>query len=118
MSPTPHGPRTVRRYAWLRVFVVLVALLALGAHTEAVADPALSASASASTGTGTCDTEHDVLDGALRPTAPQGQGGVTPQRPGPRTGDVPSAPAPPSRTLVRPPYSPALRALHTVVLLC
>ncbi|MFD1658082.1 hypothetical protein ACFSL4_07590 [Streptomyces caeni] len=114
MSPAPHDPRTVRRYAWLRVLVALVALLAVGAHTEAVPAPAASASAS----TGTCDAEHDVLDAALRPTAPQGQGGVTPQRPGPRTGDVPPEPAPPSRTPVRPPHSPALRALHTVVLLC
>lgn len=114
MSPTPHGPRTVRRYAWLRVFVVLVALLAVGADAEAVAAQAAAASES----TGACDAEHNVLDAARRPTVPQGQGGVTPQRPGPRTGDTPSEPAPPSRTPVRPPHSPALRALHTVVLLC
>ncbi|MER6124646.1 hypothetical protein ABT173_18765 [Streptomyces sp. NPDC001795] len=112
MSPAPHAPRAARRYAWLRVLVVLVALLATGAHTGAVVAPPAAVSAE------TCGAECDVLDAALSPTAVQGPRTVQPLRPDPSAGGRPSEPGRSSAAAVQVPGSAALHALRTVVLRC
>lgn len=123
MSPAPRHPHPLRQCArarggapsraWLRILVLLiVAMLATGAHPEvfatSAAGPATAASATA---------EHDVLDTALRPPTRQGHRPLTALRPdaaraereaGPRP--VP-APAPNS-------YSPTPHTLRCVVLRC
>ena len=111
MSPAPHPPRTARRYAWLRVLVVLVTLLVAGAHIEAVeVDSATAAQA--------CDADYDVLAPAPRPPGLQGPRAVAPLRPGAQSGAAPSGPEdlPPAPLQVL--RSSALHALRTVVLRC
>ncbi|MFF4350597.1 hypothetical protein [Streptomyces sp. NPDC001530] len=124
MSPTPRPPHPLRRCArsrggapsraWLRILVLLlVAILATGAHPEALAASAATPTATAESGT----AEHDVLDTALRPPTRQGHRPLTTLRPDaehperePRPRPV-TAPAPPS-------YSPTLHSLRCVVLRC
>ncbi|MFC3573351.1 hypothetical protein ACFOZ0_08710 [Streptomyces yaanensis] len=113
VSPSPHAPRTTCRHAWLRVLVVLVALLAAGAHTEAVAAESGAVSAAQS-----CGAEHDILDTALRPGVPPGHRVAAPLRPAPRRDAGPSAPAGFPPALARAPHCPALHSLRTVVLRC
>ena len=112
MSRTTHFPRTARRYAWLRVLVVLLALLAAGAHTAAMADPPTLVSAE------TCGADCDVLDAALWPAATQTHRTVPPLRPGPAPSTRPSEPGRPAPAPVPAPHSPALHTLRTVVLRC
>ncbi|MEV6023063.1 hypothetical protein [Streptomyces sp. NPDC052036] len=113
MSTTPHPPRTARRYAWLRVLLVLIALLAAGAHAEAVTDDSDTVFASQA-----CDAEHEVLVAALRPANPQGPRAPVPLRPVPRGTGGPSEPRVPAPAPARAPFFPALCALRTVVLRC
>ncbi|MET8954018.1 hypothetical protein ACWEQN_13940 [Streptomyces sp. NPDC004129] len=113
MSTTRHPPRTARRYAWLRVLLVLIALLAAGAHAEAVTADSDTVSASQA-----CDVEHEVLVAALRPANPQGPRAPVPLRPAARGTGGPSAPLDAALVPARAPFFPALRALRTVVLRC
>ncbi|MFI9650107.1 hypothetical protein ACIHAA_27960 [Streptomyces sp. NPDC052040] len=112
MSTTPRPARTARRYAWLRVLLVLVALLAAGAHAEAVTDENDTVAAAQA-----CDTEHEVLVAGLRPANPQGPRAPVPLRPVPRTG-VPAGTQDPAAGAARALLFPALSALSTVVLRC
>ncbi|OIJ92040.1 hypothetical protein [Streptomyces colonosanans] len=116
MSPAPQHPRTARRYAWLRVLSVLVALLlAAGTHAEAVEDGSFAVSTAQA-----CDAEHDALATALRPAGLSGHRTLAPPRPVPRLDAWP--PSPPDGLLLPAPgpapCSSALYALRTVVLLC
>ncbi|MFJ5534517.1 hypothetical protein [Streptomyces sp. NPDC093261] len=112
MSTTPRPPRTARRYDWLRVLLVLIALLAAGAHAEAV-----TADSDALYASQACDAEHEVLVAALRPANPQGPRAPVPLRPA-RRGTGPSAQRGPAPAPVREPFFPVLCALRTVVLRC
>jgi hypothetical protein len=88
----------------MRVLTLLVVtILAAGAHVDALAPTADVASAEAG-----CGAEHDVLDTALRPP--------TPLRPAPTAPDCPE-PAPHPRH-VPPSPSRTLHALRSVVLRC
>lgn len=116
MSPTPQAQPAVSRCARLWVLLVLVALLAAGAHAEAMAPESDAVSASQA-----CDAEHDVLAMAPRPEDPEGQRTATPQRPGrqkPAGPSGPDRPGSPATASARAPHSAALRAVHTVVLRC
>ncbi|MFF9030597.1 hypothetical protein [Streptomyces iakyrus] len=110
MSPEPQPePRGPRRHIWLRVLVLLLALLVPGAHAEALTGPTATVSGESTT------VECDVLDTVLRPPAR-----------GVRRTAAPTAPAPlpePAHTarLARPvpadpPYDP--RPLRSEVLRC
>ncbi|MFF1545204.1 hypothetical protein [Streptomyces sp. NPDC058291] len=105
--------RHARSRAWLRVLVLLLALLASGAPAEPTAPPAAVAGAEIGIGVG----EHDVLDSALRP-APCVHRPVAPLRPAPVPAPAPAAAVRPHRTPppAVPPYS--LRVVRTVVLRC
>ncbi|WP_055494519.1 hypothetical protein [Streptomyces sp. TP-A0356] len=113
MSPTPYAPRTVHRCARLWVLLMLVALLAAGAHTEAMAPETVAVSAAQA-----CDAEHDVPFMAPRPTGPRGHRAAAPPCPGHRGGARPSGPDCLTTARARAPYPPALHALRTVVLRC
>ncbi|WP_051371277.1 hypothetical protein [Streptomyces sp. 142MFCol3.1] len=101
-----------RRCARLLVLLV-VAMLAAGPHSEALAASAPSITAEPGA------AEHDVLDTALRPPVRQGHDTLSPLR-------VPAAaglPEPEHRLVLVPApapasYSPALRSLRCVVLRC
>ncbi|MCX4763302.1 hypothetical protein OG562_20475 [Streptomyces sp. NBC_01275] len=101
-SPAPRLPRS---RAWLRVLVLLLALLATGAPVEASAAPVVAGEIA----------EYDVLDAALRPVAGAPRP-VVPLRPAPLPGPAPGVPDRSAHASPRPPY--ALRALRTVVLRC
>lgn len=104
MSST--GPHVPHGRAWLRAFVLLLALLTPGAATEACVAPAAAAGI----------VEYDVVDPALRPAAGAHRP-VVPPRPAPATEPAPAVPA--ERPRPAPPRTPyALCALHTVVLRC
>jgi hypothetical protein len=105
-----------RSRAWLRVVVLLLALLVPGAHAQAHALP-VAAGVSGASGE---VAEHDVLDTVLRPPArADRRSAVRPARPGsgplpkPARGirACPVRPAPPG-----PPYLSHI--LRTVVLRC
>ncbi|MET7854342.1 hypothetical protein ABZT48_40600 [Streptomyces avermitilis] len=104
-----HPPR--RRSRPRVLLILLVALLVAGAHTEAPTAPAAAVS------TESYGAEHDVLGTALRPPARPGQPRTAPLRPAPRAVECPQPPAP-LPFAVRPPHSPVLHALRTVVLRC
>ncbi|MET7601001.1 hypothetical protein ABZU45_16420 [Streptomyces avermitilis] len=112
MSPARRPTRSPRRRSRPRVLLMLlVALLVAGAHTEALAVPTAAVS------TESYGTEHDVLGTALRPPARPGHSRIAPLRPTPRAVGCPQpSVSPPSA--VRPPHSPVLHALRTVVLRC
>jgi hypothetical protein len=96
-----------RSRAWLRVLVLLLALLVPGAHAEAHATPVVSMQTA----------EYDVLDAALRPSAPAVHRPVAPYRPALLPAPAPEAPG--ARPLAAPPRPPyALRSVRTVVLRC
>lgn len=79
MSPaarTPYTSYAVRRAAWLRVLVLLLALLVPGT--------AAHCSAAESVVSGGTAAEHDVHDTALRPPGRYGHRPVVPLRPAPR----------------------------------
>ncbi|MEW2808276.1 hypothetical protein AB0929_14385 [Streptomyces massasporeus] len=113
MTPAPQPvPRSPRRHAWLRVLVLLLALLVPGAHAEAHTGWTAGVSGESTT------VECDLLDTALRP----------PGRAARRTASVPLSPAPlpgpgPASTAQHPvpvPPSPRLdpRPLCSEVLRC
>lgn len=107
MSTAPRLPR--RRRAWLRVLVLLVALVLPGAHTGTHAAPVTPPAGEA--------IEYDLLDTALRLPARAAQRPVVPLRPAPRPEPAPGVPAgAPLPAPPRPSY--ALVALRTVVLRC
>ena len=112
MSPaarTPYTSYAVRRAAWLRVLVLLLALLVPGT--------AAHCSAAESVVSGGTATEHDVHDTALRPPGRYGHRPVVPLRPAPR---APAA-RPPVATAAHPlpaPPRPAPHVPHSVVLRC
>ena len=97
----PHGS------AWLRVLVLLLALLVPVSHAEAHTAPVVSAELA----------ELDVLDTVLRPSARGADRHVVPARPATLPAPVPGVPQ--SRPLPAPPRPPyALHTLRTVVLRC
>lgn len=99
-----------RSRAWLRVLVLLLALLVPGAHAQAHALPV-------AVGVAGEVAEHDVLDTAVRPPAradrrkPVRMRPAPPPRPAPGAAAAPRSCAPPGR-----PYVPHI--LRTVVLRC
>ncbi|MDO0913638.1 hypothetical protein QQM39_23200 [Streptomyces sp. DT2A-34] len=106
--------RPLLSHAWLRVLVLLLALLVPGAHTQVHAVP-LAAGASGASGE---LAEHDALDTLLRPLARPDRRNTVRLRPAPLPKQAPpgvsaclARPAPP-----RPPYVPYI--LRTVVLRC
>lgn len=104
MSSTPYP---ARRYAWLRVLVLLLALFVPGAHTQAHAAPVVA---------GEC-VEYDALDTPLRPPAHAAQRLAVPARPASGPAPAPAVPSDRSRPgPPRPPYR--LLTLRTVVLRC
>ncbi|MGW7049355.1 hypothetical protein ACWGDT_43220 [Streptomyces avermitilis] len=112
MSPAQRPARSPCRRSRLRVLLMLlVTLLIAGAHAEALAVPTAAVS------TESCGAEHDVLGTALRPPARPGHPRTAPLRPTPRAVGCPQ-PSAPRPFAVRPPHSPVLHALRTVVLRC
>ncbi|MEU6364999.1 hypothetical protein ABZ876_04460 [Streptomyces sp. NPDC046931] len=95
------------------MLLVLLALLAVGAHAEAVTAESDEVSA-----VQVCDAEHEELITALRPASAQGPRAPAPLRPVPRGTGGPSQPPGPVPASARAPLFPALSALRTVVLRC
>ncbi|MDG9710182.1 hypothetical protein [Streptomyces sp. DH10] len=115
MNPAPAprpAPRGTRRNTWVRVLVLLLALLVPGAHAEARTGPAATVSGESTA------VECDVLDTALRPPARGARRAVVPLRPTPLPGPEPAyaaplpAPVPPARRYDDP------RPLRSEVLRC
>lgn len=106
---SPSARTLPRSRAWLRAFVLLLALLVPGAHSGTHITTPVAVGEIA---------EYDVLDTALRPPARAAHRPVAPlrpaQRPAPAHG-VPVGP-PPLPTPPQPPYTP--RTLRSVVLRC
>ncbi|MGC9537132.1 hypothetical protein [Streptomyces sp. UG1] len=102
--------RRSRSHTWLRVLVLLLALLVPGAHTQAHALPVAAGALEVA--------EHDVLDTALRPPARADRRSTVRRRPaGPPRRPAPAGtPTRPSHCAPPPPYVPHL--LRTVVLRC
>ncbi|MFG2798759.1 hypothetical protein [Streptomyces pseudovenezuelae] len=93
---------------WLRVLVLLLALLVPGAQVQAHPMPPVPAGEL---------VEYDVLDTVLRPPARAVHRAAVPLRPVPRPQAVAGVTAArPLRAAPRPPY--ALPALRSVVLRC
>ncbi|WP_405881232.1 hypothetical protein OG762_23180 [Streptomyces sp. NBC_01136] len=114
MSPTPLRPRRPRkphRHAWMRILALLVVtVLAVGTHVEALSGASVAASASAESGGG---CEHDALDTPMRPPARPEHGPLTALRP------APGRPEPEPRPRhVRPSDPRTPHALRSVVLRC
>lgn len=110
-----------RSHAWLRVLVLLLALLVPGAHVQAHALPALTGVSGGSGAPGSGEAaEHDVLDTVLRPPArADRRNAVRPARPAPGPLPKPALGAracPPRPAPPRPPYLSHI--LRTVVLRC
>ncbi|MFF7641541.1 hypothetical protein [Streptomyces canus] len=106
MSSVRRAPRS---RDWLRVLVLLLALLVPGAQVQAHAMPSVPAGEL---------VEYDALDTALRPPGRAVHRMAGPLRPAPRPEAVPGGPADrrPRTASPRPPY--ALPALRSVVLRC
>ncbi|MFI1354873.1 hypothetical protein ACH4TV_15065 [Streptomyces sp. NPDC020898] len=108
-TAAPHALGPARRYAWLRAFVLLLALSVPGAHAQAVPAPLTAAES------GSAVFEYDVLDTVLRPVTRGTGRPVAPLRPAPFPAAAPTTP--PARSL--PPHTPrSLHALRSVVLRC
>ncbi|SDP76376.1 hypothetical protein SAMN04487981_13841 [Streptomyces sp. cf386] len=103
--------RTVpRSHTWLRVLVLLLALLVPGAHAQAHAVPAVA-------GVSGEAVEHDALDTVLRPPARTDRRTTVRLCSTPPSKPVPGVPARLSHPAQpRPPYVPHI--LRTVVLRC
>ncbi|MER7894938.1 hypothetical protein ABTX62_01995 [Streptomyces sp. NPDC096046] len=107
-QPVPRGPR---RNTWLRVLVLLLALLVPGAHAEAHAGSTAAVSGDSTT------VGCDVLDAVLRPPVRGSRRTAVPPGPAPLRAPGPASPAhrsgpvPPS-----PAYDP--RPLRSEVLRC
>ncbi|EFL33250.1 predicted protein [Streptomyces viridochromogenes DSM 40736] len=112
MSPAPQPvPRGTRPNAWLRVLVLLLALLVPGAHAEAHTG-AVAAVSGESTA-----VECDVLDTAPRPPARVVRRTAVPLRPALLTSPGPAYTA--RRAVPVPPGTPhALRPPRSEVLRC
>lgn len=102
--------RPPRPRAWLRLLVLLLALLVPGVHFQAQALPAPTVAAETS--------EHDVHHGTLlRPPARSVHRAQAPERTAPLLGPAPARPAAPSCPAAPlPPH--AVPLLRTVVLRC
>ncbi|MEU0677593.1 hypothetical protein ABZ330_32820 [Streptomyces sp. NPDC006172] len=105
--------RLPRSRRWLRVLVLLLAVVVPGASAEAAALPALSAAVVEI-------AEYDGLDAAPRAPAGGAHRAVAPALPSPRPARTPTAP--PSRLMPPsscPPYALGVAdVLRTVVLRC
>ncbi|MFJ4486493.1 hypothetical protein ACIP3D_29560 [Streptomyces longwoodensis] len=101
MSTARHRPR---RRVWLRVLVLLLALLVSGGEAACAAPH------------GTVAAEHDVTAPAPRSAACRPAAPLRPA-PTPRPRPRPRAAVPAGRPAVRPPYT-APRVLRSVVLRC
>lgn len=114
MSTTaPRALGHARRRAWLRAFVLLLALTVPGAHAGAHAVPLSVPSAES----GSAVAEYDVLDTVLRPVA-RGMGRpAVPLRPAPFPVPTTHPTAPPVRS-APPRTARSLQALRSVVLRC
>ncbi|WP_327696342.1 hypothetical protein [Streptomyces sp. NBC_00459] len=107
----PQALGHARRRAWLRAFVLLLALSLPGGYAGAQAVP-LSATVTES---GSPVFEYDALDTVPRPVT-RGTARNVPPRPAPAPAPAPTArPLPPPRIAPTP---PSLRALRSVVLRC
>ncbi|MET8832143.1 hypothetical protein ABZX40_39755 [Streptomyces sp. NPDC004610] len=106
-------PRPPAHRTWLRIAVLLLALLVPGAHSGAHALP-LTATVCENGGT---TAEYDVLGTALRPVTRSAQHPAAPPRPEPLR---PAGPAPAAhRGHPAPPLAPySLHCLRSVVLRC
>ncbi|MET9830890.1 hypothetical protein ABZ078_16555 [Streptomyces sp. NPDC006385] len=101
-----------RSRAWLRVLVLLLALLVPGAHTQAHAVPVVAGALGEA-------AEHDVLDTVLRPPARADRRGTAALRPAPLPRPAPPPGVPVRLTRPAPPLPPYLPpTLRTVVLRC
>ncbi|MEU7720464.1 hypothetical protein [Streptomyces tibetensis] len=112
MTPAPQPvSRGPRRHAWLRVLVLLLALLVPGAHAEA--HPGWTAPVSGENTTVECD----LLDTVLRPPARGVHRVAAPPAPAPPPSPVPAHAA---RRSVPLPTSPPhdARPLRSEVLRC
>ncbi|MGW1953447.1 hypothetical protein ACWCPI_11890 [Streptomyces sp. NPDC001920] len=99
-----------RSRAWLRVLVLLLALLVPGAHALTPAVPVVAGALGEA-------AEHDTLDTALRPPARADRRRTAGLSPTPRPGQPPCAPA--RRTPPAPPGPPYVPPRpRTVVLRC
>ena len=112
MTPAPQSaPRSPSRRAWLRVLVLLLALLVPGAHAEAHTGWTTPVSGESTA------VECDLLDTALRPPARAARRTAVPLSPAPLPAPGPAStaqqpvPVPPS-----PPRDP--RPLRSEVLRC
>ncbi|GGX15714.1 hypothetical protein [Streptomyces lomondensis] len=112
MNPAPQPlPRAPRRNAWLRVLVLLLALLVPGAHAATHTGPAATVPGESTT------VEYDAFDTALRLPARTARRTPVPLRPAPLPAPGPAStarlpvPVPPS-----PPHDP--RPLRSEVLRC
>ncbi|MFI6810689.1 hypothetical protein ACIBO6_37840 [Streptomyces luteogriseus] len=112
MTPAPQqAPRSPRRHAWLRVLVLLLALLVPGAHAEAHTGWTTPVSGESTT------VECDLLDTVPRPAARAARRTTVPLSPAPLPAPGPAStaqhpvPVPPS-----PPLDP--RPLRSEVLRC
>ncbi|MFC9681950.1 hypothetical protein [Streptomyces sp. NPDC056948] len=104
-------PRGTFRNSWLRVFVLLLALLVPGAHAEAHTGPTVTVSGESTA------VECDVLDTALRPSARAARRTAVPLRPAPLPAPGPAHTAPrPVPVPPGPPHDP--RPLRSEVLRC
>ncbi|ANP57209.1 hypothetical protein J2Z21_004019 [Streptomyces griseochromogenes] len=104
--------RPPRPHAWLRLLVLLLALLVPGTHAQAQAEPTPTALAETVE-----SVEHDALDTLVRPPAGAVHRADAPERPAPLSDPAPARPAARSCPAVpRPPYT--LPLLRTVVLRC
>ncbi|MFG3272432.1 hypothetical protein [Streptomyces luteogriseus] len=110
-SAPQQAPRSPRRHAWLRVLVLLLALLVPGAHAEAHTGWTAAVSGESTT------VECDLLDTALRPPARAARRTADPLSPAPLP--VPG-PASTARHPVSVPPSPPIdpRPLRSEVLRC
>ncbi|MFF4832265.1 hypothetical protein [Streptomyces sp. NPDC001315] len=107
-STAPHLPPYGR--GWLRVLVLLLALLVPVTHAEVHAAPAVAASGET--------VEYDALDTALRPPARAAHRPMVPTRPAPLQDPAPeAAESQAGRAPVETSCAPHA-ALRTVVLRC
>ncbi|MET9761172.1 hypothetical protein ABZ016_19240 [Streptomyces sp. NPDC006372] len=112
MNPAPQqpAPRGTRPHAWLRVLVLLLALLVPGAHAEAHTGATAAVSGESTA------VECDILDTAPRPPARVDRRTAVPLRPAPLPPPGPAytsrhaVPVPPGAAhTLRPPRSEVLR---------
>ncbi|WP_432117383.1 hypothetical protein [Streptomyces sp. bgisy032] len=112
MIPAPQPVlRAPRRKTWLRVLVLLLALLVPGAHAAAYTGPTAAVSGESTA------VEYDVFDTALRPQARGARRAAVPLRPVPNPGPASTTRLPaPVSVPTGPPRDP--RPLRSEVLRC